>query len=494
MGTYWDRCARGLTVRRAMFLALVGILGFATSHRVAAQSVLATIDLDDADPNGVPDNPFGATLTPEGTHLLVAISGGFDDPNTPVVETNNRVDVIDVDTLAVVGSLNTGLFPEDIAIREDGAGNTQRIYVTNSSDSTISVFDSISNPVAVNTIALPAFSFPFSVVLDPDQDRLFVGTLGGAGDLFIIDANPLSLNFETILATLNVPGGHGRLAFDGPNRLLVPQSIFAIDFSHSDAGFTILDPDNPGSATSFILEAGGNFEFPSVQDCAVTSQGIAYLPVFGGPDDVFVVDVRAPGLIQTIDLGPLAENLQHGVALREEENLLVVTNFVQSTVTLIDVGNNTVVGDVAVGNEPNEVVFSADGSRLFVTNQNSFTVSVVGELPLRNVVLEGPGFPGLTDSVSFSFAGGEFSQQVRLLLSVRGNDSNPFESTMVDLTPPIQTRFSNAFSRDGTAATTPAQIPNNPNLVGRFFYLQAVTTFSGGNQVASNPFTVVVQP
>jgi len=479
---------------RSLLLCAGGLLmagGLPPAH---AQSVIATIGLDDGDPMGIPDNPFGITLLPEGTHALVAISGGFDDPNTGINESNRRVDVIEMDSLSVVGSLQTGFFPEDIVIATDGAGGTRRIYVTSSGDSSVTVFDGISNPLPVNTIPLPIFSFPFSAVLSPDESRLFVGTIGGAGDIFVIDADPNSATFETVIDTLNVPGGHGRMAFDGPSRLVVPHSVFAMDFSHADARVTVLDPDNPLDAWSVLLVGGGAFEYPGAQDCAVSRDGLAWIPVFGGPDDVFVVDVRARDLAAVVDLGPLAEDMQHGIALREDDDLAIVTNFVQSTVTFIDTRTRTVVGDLAVGNEPNEVTFSADGFLALVTNQNSSTVSVIGGLEPPMFRLSGPGFPALLDSVSFSFDGGEKGRGVRLLFSVRGNDTSPFESVLVSLTPPIRVRFNGTFDRFGRAATPPANVPDNPGIVGRSFHLQAVTSYSDGRQVASNAKTLVVQP
>ncbi len=472
---------------------VVSLISLLATPPAVAQSVIATIDLNDGDPNGIQDNPFGITVTPEGTHALVAISGGLDDPNTPANENGRRVDVIDLDSLTVVGQLDTGFFPEEIAIRSDGSGNTERIYVANSSDSTVSVFDSITNPTAVNTIALPGFSFPFDATLSPDQDRLFVSTVGGVGDIFIIDTDPQSGTFEMIVGSFNVPGGHGRLAFDGPSRLVVPHTVFAFDFSHSDAFITILDPDNPATRSSIQLAAGGNFEYPTIQEVAVRRDGIAYVPVFGGGDDIFVIDVRTAQLVTLIDLGPLAENQQHGVALREDEGLLLVTNFVQSTLSVIDVTTNQVIADVAVGNEPNAVAFSPDGSVALVTNQNSFSVSVVSDFPLPSFELSGPAFPSLLDPVSYSFEGGEFDRPVRLLISVGGNDPNPFESTTVDLTPPIRTRFTGTLDRAGSAATPTAAVPNNANLVGRVFHLQGVTTYGNGTQVVSNPFAVIVQ-
>lgn len=482
---------KGIQITVGFALAFWGIISPLPAF---GQSVVATIDLDDSDPGGIFDNPFGLTLAPDGRHVLVAIAGGFDDPNTPMSENNQRVDIIDLDTLSVVGSLDTGFFPEEIAIRSDGAQNVERIYVTNSSDSTVSVFESLTNPTPVATLSLPGFSFPFGLVLSPSQDRLYVGTGGGQGEIHVFDTDPLSLNFETELTPINVPGGHGRLCFDGPDRLVVPHSVLAGDFSHSDAFLTVLDPANPASRDTIQLAAGGNFEYPSIQDCVVTSAGLAYMALFSGSDDIYVIDVRTMNLNTTIDLGPLAENLQHGIGMRAGEDYLLVTNFVQSTVSLVDMNTNSVLADVPVGNEPNDAIFIGDDSLALVTNQNSFSVSVIGDLPLPSVELSGPAFPSLLDSVSFEVSGGEFAQPVRLLLSTRGNDLTPFENVQVNLSAPIKTRFNGSFDRFGTVSTPGAQIPNVPGLVGRTFYLQTVTTFSQGTQVASNPFAVVVQP
>ena len=54
-----------------------------------------------------------------------------------------------------------------------------------------------------------------------------------------------------------------------------------------------------------------------------------------------------------------------------------VANFQLQSVSVIDIATNTVTATIANGTNPNGIAVNADGSRVYVTNQNTNTVSVI---------------------------------------------------------------------------------------------------------------------
>ena len=59
------------------------------------------------------------------------------------------------------------------------------------------------------------------------------------------------------------------------------------------------------------------------------------------------------------------------------QTVAYVTNPGNNTVSVIDTSTNTVTGTIAVGNGPEGVVFSPDGTRAYVANSSGDTVSVI---------------------------------------------------------------------------------------------------------------------
>jgi YVTN family beta-propeller protein len=65
------------------------------------------------------------------------------------------------------------------------------------------------------------------------------------------------------------------------------------------------------------------------------------------------------------------------VAVRPDGSRAYVTNRSSDSVSVINTSNNTVIDTVTVGSDPNGVAVSPDGSRVYVTNYDSGSVSVI---------------------------------------------------------------------------------------------------------------------
>ena len=97
----------------------------------------------------------GLQITPDGQRAFV-------------VRTNTaRVDVVNLTTLTVTGSIAVGGSPLDIAMSRDGL----RAYVTNNGSDTVSVIDVPSESVVAT---IPVGSGPAGVAFTPDERRVYV--------------------------------------------------------------------------------------------------------------------------------------------------------------------------------------------------------------------------------------------------------------------------------------------------------------------------------
>jgi YVTN family beta-propeller protein len=72
----------------------------------------------------------------------------------------------------------------------------------------------------------------------------------------------------------------------------------------------------------------------------------------------------------------------HGVRASPNGKFVIATNYRIGTVSVIATATNTIVANIPVGAEPNDVAFTTNGRRAFVTNQEDTTVSVLS-LPSR---------------------------------------------------------------------------------------------------------------
>lgn len=87
--------------------------------------------------------------------------------NAYVLNSANKLSVIDTGTNTLITSISVGTAPQGMAVTLDGT----KTYVTNGASNTVSVIDNISNTV-VTTI--PVGTLPLSVVISSDNARAYV--------------------------------------------------------------------------------------------------------------------------------------------------------------------------------------------------------------------------------------------------------------------------------------------------------------------------------
>ena len=121
-----------------------------------------------------------------------------------------------------VGPAGQASGPNDVAITPD---NT-RAYVTMRFVSSIAVVDALQLVRKVAEIKLPAGSDPLNIVMDPFDTYAYVSDFNaynGMGAVYVIDVNPASPTYNTVVQTISVgpaPAGLRQLTLDADGKRL----------------------------------------------------------------------------------------------------------------------------------------------------------------------------------------------------------------------------------------------------------------------------------
>ncbi|MGH8936369.1 MAG: hypothetical protein ACRDXD_08945 [Acidimicrobiia bacterium] len=350
---------------RAKFLSWVSLASIAIialwlvslpSASAAQQfQVVATIDV------GV--NPFGDAIAPDGNTLWVANSGTFSDPGATVT-------VVNANTFAIDSVIPVGGFPEDIAFARAGS----QAFVTNSNDATVSVMDTVSRTTrqTVDLAAVP-MEFPFGIIATQDSQTVLVTSVAGQRDTSFKNVGLLDNSDPTnvrVAGGIDIVGGTGRPA-------LTPDgSIMILPFStgaEAPPGVAFVDTDSNEIVEELMLPTVG-----IAPAATVTPDGrSAYVNVFcidGCPGEVWVIDLATRS---TVTLIPTPDPSMHGVRASPDGRFVFATNFSVGQVSVISTATNQIIANIPVGQNPNDIAFTPDGSKAFVTNQGDTTVSVI---------------------------------------------------------------------------------------------------------------------
>jgi DNA-binding beta-propeller fold protein YncE len=344
------------------------------SGNPVAPSYSGTVDLSSyVDCNATnASGPWSARLTPDGQELFVTLAGpagSFGIENCVVARLDAAADVVN-------DSFSVGLFPEEVAWVTAGQTIVAG-FVTDSSDGTVTVFDGAGQPI--DTIVLPdplgfGSCFPFGIVTSPDQLRVHVGTLDGSGNVYAIDTTTLSVEEAD---TLVVPGAHGRLAFH-KKCLVVPVTEYDATFTSSVARVVFVDPADPDGAVAVALPSPSTF--PSAQDVAVRCDGRVFVAGLSLGSSIHVLDARTRSYVGAIP-STTSGGLHQGLAL-SPEGLLALADYASEEIAFFDSWTGQALGLVALAGlsdvhvEPEELVFSADGKKLWAICNASDSVAI----------------------------------------------------------------------------------------------------------------------
>jgi DNA-binding beta-propeller fold protein YncE len=302
----------------------------------AALKILATIPLD----NTVIGPPTNLAITPDRGLALVANSMNVEksgDTYKPVPD--DRLFVIDLtaNPPKVIDTLHIGKQPSGMAIAPDG----KLALVANRADGTVSVL-SIDGKTVKQTGSVKigtAADSVSAVAITPDGKRALAAKAGG-----------------NAVALLTIDGD--KVTYDKRD---LPTGLFPYNVAISPDGKIALTVDNGNHGTS-----DGNAKSVGVIDLTADPvRVINHVTVGDSPEGLAIspkgniaVSVEARGSNQ-----PTSSWLYHkGGAV---------------SVLKIDGTNVTKIGEVTVGQLPEAVVFSADGSHIYVGNFLDSDLSVL---------------------------------------------------------------------------------------------------------------------
>ena len=212
------------------------------------------------------------------------------------------------------------------------------------------------------------------------------------------------------------------------------------------------------------------FMYTTLFAAPTLAQPFAYVANLGS-NTVSVVDVASQTVVATIAVGDNPD----GVATTPDGTRAYVANFLSDNVSVIDTATNTVASTIDVGSGPVGIAVSPDGTFAYVTNRGSNTVTVIRvdtNAPLTTLpVGAGPNAIAITPDGKFAYVTNSFTK-------------SPGTVSVIDL--------------HANAVTATVEVYRNPNRLaitpdGRFVY---VSNFRSWNvaviDTASNAVTTTV--
>ena len=304
----------------------------------AAPVVIATVRV-------VP-NPQGLAVSPDGTRVYVtsfldtAAGGG----SLSVIATANNTAVATI----AVGEYSMGAVFHP---------NANRAYVANYQSGTVSVINTSTDAV-VTTIKLASGTgtSPVDLAISADGSRLYTANFRG---------NSVSvINTATNQVAASIPVGAG------------PRGVAV-----SPDGTRIYVTNYAGESVSVISTVTNQ-----VTDTIAVGpypNGVAFSPdgsrayiVNENDGTVSIIDTSTKQVTATISAGN--GGFARRIVLSPDGGFLYTTNSgPQGTVVVIDTVSNQIVATVAVQANPETLAISRDGTRLYVANSSSNTVSVL---------------------------------------------------------------------------------------------------------------------
>lgn len=260
---------------------------------------------------------------------------------------DSTVSVIDTDTRAVLATLPVATGPDGIAITPDGG----TAFVSGANATSVSVIDTATDTVAR---AIDVGKGPQGLAITPDGRWLLVA-VNGEDRVAIVD-----------IASRSVAGS---VALAKPHTVAV----------RADGKLAYVTSQEPGHFALSIIDLAVRAVVGSVpvekppRDLEFDHDGHALYFTLAGVAAVQVLDPASNRIVAQIPTGASPHLAHHFAGMRE--GLVVVQG--PGEVMLFDPATNAPLRSIKVGQQPHWMDASADGKRLFVSNEGANTLSVI---------------------------------------------------------------------------------------------------------------------
>jgi gliding motility-associated-like protein len=260
-----------------------------------------------------------------------------------------NVNVINVLTGDLLGTISAGNSPESVAISQDG----RHVYICNSNSDDISVVDGTTN--TVTTLIPTGFgSQPYYIALSPDGNTLYAAC-SAFGTVLVI-----STATNKVISTINV-------------------GINPVCITPSPDGQKLY-VTNLNSETISVISTS-NYVVTKTISLGVTAYATTispdgsrlYVAVYGSSSEVLVIDTSTGNVIASI---PVAMSAQ-SIVITPDGSKVYVTDSNANAVTVISTATNSIITTINVDNGPFGIAVSPDGSLVCVTNGYGNDVSVI---------------------------------------------------------------------------------------------------------------------
>jgi YVTN family beta-propeller protein len=243
-----------------------------------------------------------------------------------------------------------GLVAGCLAMASLTAAAAPFIYVANSTQNSVSVFDAVTLTVVAT---VPVGTRPFPLAVSPDGTRVVVGNSGSNNASIIETAG------HTVIATIPVGGNPYGVAID-------PTGLRAMMANYQSNNVSVIDLTT--NTVRVTIPAGTN---PS--GVAYTPDGSHAYVTNGGANSISVIDTATETVVATIaNVG----TSPWGIVMNADGTRAYVANYSSANVSVIDTTTNAVVlPRIAVGNQPVSIGINGDGSWVYTSNSGSDSVS-----------------------------------------------------------------------------------------------------------------------
>ncbi|KAI9024794.1 hypothetical protein DFJ74DRAFT_642810 [Hyaloraphidium curvatum] len=281
------------------------------------------------------NDPRGIAVSPDGTRTYVTNGG------------SNTVSIIDNSAFTILTNVPVGSNPIGVAV---GAAFA---YVANQGAGTVSVIDTSTSSV-VGTV--PVGNSPIGVAISPDGSKVYITV---AND--VVSASNwikvISTASNSVVSTITGVGWYPQGVAFNP----------VISKAYAANGYTTNLAVINSASDSVAGQVGGmNYG----QFVAVDAVGTrAYVSNY--QSSVAVVDTSTDSLLATI------AGFTYPVMLTVVKDRVFVANSGANTVAVIAATTNSILTSLSVGVSPWGVAANGAGTRLFVSNANSNTVTVL---------------------------------------------------------------------------------------------------------------------
>lgn len=454
-----------------------------------------------------PDHTFGVEMDPDGIHCYVTVSGALGMPGSTGFM-NNRLLKIDLTVGGIVSQALVEFFPEDIVIRTNASGQTETIFVSNTSSGSISAFDSnLSSLGVVNLGNCFGYSmFPFEMVLSPSQSHLYVGS-NCAGDLFEIVADPADPNFLQIQTAFTYNEAHSTLDIipspQGGYTMVVGGSISDIDpawnYLGSHAVIDLIDFTTQvtgGTPTTYHVGTSVTGDWASTTDVLpLAGERLLIVENSQTRANILIFDRLTNTVVKTHDLQTWLPGLNslHQADVGPNGRIVAITSL-DTEIVFFDLESENVISSVhhASSVQPSIPRYTLSGDKMVCTYQNEEVVRIFGSLP-EGLDLSINGVPSTGSTFSMVATGAVPFSAIGTAFSSFGNTPSIVGIYKVSLTAPFAI-FSILPSNAVGATVQNLSVPADPGLIGLTGHFQGFTATPSGGLALSNPLTITVLP